>query len=78
MRIVALSDTHNKHDQIIVPAGDVFVHAGNITRDGSLIELNEFNQWLGRLPHKHRLTNYRRQSRSLLTATKRAGNHCIK
>src|SRR6187200_3451602 len=55
MRIVAISDTHSKHEQIVVPAGDVLVHAGDITLYGKLDELHAFNHWLGRLPHRHKI-----------------------
>lgn len=55
MRIVALSDTHNKYEQIEVPEGDILIHAGNVTRAGELEELIGFNQWLSKLPHKHKI-----------------------
>jgi Icc-related predicted phosphoesterase len=55
MRIVAISDTHSRHEQIVVPAGDVLVHAGDITLYGKMDELRAFNHWLGRLPHKHKI-----------------------
>jgi Icc-related predicted phosphoesterase len=55
MRIIAISDTHNRHEQIAVPSGDVLVHAGDFTLHGKLDEVRAFNKWLGRLPHKHKL-----------------------
>jgi hypothetical protein len=39
IRIVAVADTHLFHDELVVPAGDVFVHAGDLCRGGELEEL---------------------------------------
>jgi predicted phosphodiesterase len=55
MRIVAIADTHGLHRQLVVPAGDVLVHAGDVTRHGELDELHDFNAWLGEQPHPYKL-----------------------
>lgn len=57
IRIVAMSDTHalTKHLKFEVPDGDVFIHAGDFSACGKLTEIQEFNDWLGELPHKHKL-----------------------
>lgn len=55
MKIIALSDTHSLHDRIKVPNGDVLVHAGDFCNSGSWDDLVRFNDWLGTLPHKHKL-----------------------
>lgn len=55
MRIVLISDTHNKHDQIDLPDGDILIHAGDFTERGTLEEINTFNEYLGSLPYKHKL-----------------------
>ncbi|MBX7219371.1 MAG: metallophosphatase domain-containing protein [Blastocatellia bacterium] len=55
MRLVAISDTHSKHGQLEIPAGDVLIHAGDFTRIGSLDDIAEFNRWLGTLPHRHKI-----------------------
>lgn len=55
MRIVCLSDTHNYHDRISVPPGDLVVHAGDLTNSGTGEELREALDWLGRLPHAHKV-----------------------
>lgn len=49
MRIVVTSDTHSLHGQASLPSGDVLVHAGDMTRMGTLDELREFNRWAGTL-----------------------------
>jgi predicted phosphodiesterase len=55
VRIVCLSDTHNRHDALRVPDGDVLVHAGDATMHGSAEEIAAFDAWLGSLPHRHKL-----------------------
>lgn len=55
MRIVALSDTHFRHEQVVVPAGDVIVHAGDITRSGDPAEVVEFMRWFAGLQHRHKI-----------------------
>ncbi len=54
MRIVCLSDTHSLHEEVSVPDGDILVHAGDFTERGSLEDVDAFNAWLGRLPHRHK------------------------
>lgn len=55
MRIVAVADTHLYHDELDVPAGDVFVHAGDLCRAGDLDELAVAVRWLAALPHRHKI-----------------------
>lgn len=55
MRIVAVADTHLYHRDLVVPNGDVFVHAGDLCRSGSLDELHEAAAWIRRLPHRHKV-----------------------
>ncbi len=55
MRIVCLSDTHDLHDHVRVPDGDLLLHAGDATMRGSLAQIEAFDQWLGRLPHTHKV-----------------------
>ncbi len=55
MRIVAVADTHLFHDELVVPDGDVLVHAGDMCRGGDLDELREAAAWLARLPHRRKV-----------------------
>jgi Icc-related predicted phosphoesterase len=55
LKIIAISDTHGKHWSITIPPGDVLVHAGDITRRGSIDEVNNFNEYLGTLPHAYKI-----------------------
>jgi len=55
MQIVCISDTHGQHRNINVPAGDVLVHAGDITRVGVLHEIKDFLDWYSALPHRYKI-----------------------
>ena len=55
MRIVAVADTHLFHGELVVPDGDVFVHAGDLCRGGDLDELREAAAWITGLPHAHKV-----------------------
>jgi len=51
MRIVAISDTHQQHNQITVPDGDILVHAGDWTNQGTLSAMRQFLEWFSAQPH---------------------------
>ena len=53
--IVAISDTHGQHQALEVPPGDILVHAGDITNMGELEGVAVFNEWIGSLPHPHKI-----------------------
>jgi predicted phosphohydrolase len=55
MRIVCLSDTHNLHQRIRVPEGDLLLHAGDATMRGTAPEIAAFFAWLSTLPHAHKV-----------------------
>jgi Icc-related predicted phosphoesterase len=55
MRIVCMSDTHNRHGGLEVPPGELLIHAGDFTVMGDPGEVADFNGWLGRLPHPHKI-----------------------
>lgn len=55
MRVVAVADTHLFHDELTVPDGDVFVHAGDICRSGRARELEYAATWIRGLPHRHKI-----------------------
>lgn len=51
MRLVFISDTHNQHNKLHIPNGDILIHSGDATGNGSIQEFTEFNEWLGTLSH---------------------------
>jgi predicted phosphohydrolase len=55
LRVICLSDTHSRHDEIDVPPGDILIHAGDFTIAGAIEEIAAFNRWLGTLPHVHKV-----------------------
>lgn len=57
-RIVCISDTHLAHlppTSIVVPDGDILIHAGDATYNGTRDEIQQFAKWFGQLPHKHKV-----------------------
>ncbi len=55
MKLVCISDTHGDHRQVTLPDGDVLVHAGDITAHGTSRDLDDFLDWFGAQPHRHRI-----------------------
>jgi Icc-related predicted phosphoesterase len=56
LRIVLLSDMHELHREVDVPEGDILLCAGDWTMQSrSLRSIADFNQWLGELPHQHKI-----------------------
>ncbi|MHA1167382.1 MAG: metallophosphatase domain-containing protein [Candidatus Hodarchaeales archaeon] len=55
MKLIAIADTHGLHRSLEIPDGDVLIHAGDLTRHGTLDDVREFNDFLGTLPHSHKI-----------------------
>ena len=56
MRIVHISDTHNRHRQLTkLPEGDVIVHSGDFTMAGTEAEALDFMEWFCDLPYRHKV-----------------------
>jgi len=53
VRIVCISDTHN--EQPHVPNGEILIHAGDLTVNGTFKELQSQLDWLNSLPHQHKV-----------------------
>jgi len=51
VRVVCLSDTHCRLDDVKVPNGDVLLHCGDFTRKGTLGEVKSFAKSMQKLPH---------------------------
>ncbi|RMX74721.1 hypothetical protein D0869_12313 [Hortaea werneckii] len=64
IRIVCISDTHNKApgEGYTLPQGDILIHAGDLTNQGSLSEIQKAISWLS-------------QQTSFQTKIVVAGNH---
>ncbi len=57
MRIVCISDTHLAHQEgdLGIPDGDLLIHAGDGTFEGTLAEVADFLKWLAGLRHPHKV-----------------------
>lgn len=51
MRFVCISDTHGHHRRIVLPKGDVLIHAGDFTEQSNVAEVSDFLEWFGAQPH---------------------------
>lgn len=56
LKIVALSDTHNNHNDVEVPAGDILIFAGDLMTCGRKFnEIKSFAEWFMNQPHKYKI-----------------------
>jgi Icc-related predicted phosphoesterase len=55
MKIVAISDSHGQHREIILPEADMIIHAGDVSSVGRKTEVEDFLDWFSKLPYKHRV-----------------------
>jgi len=56
VRVVVFGDTHEHHRDVAVPAGDLLIHVGDITRNSfSPRAVQDFDAWLRQLPHRHKI-----------------------
>ncbi|XP_022111965.1 metallophosphoesterase MPPED2-like isoform X1 [Acanthaster planci] len=57
VRFVCISDTHNQAARLLptIPDGDILIHAGDFTNIGRPREIKRFNEFLGQLPHRHKV-----------------------
>lgn len=56
MKFVCISDTHSLHEKMPeIPEGDILIHSGDCTGNGSLPSLDTFTKWFGDQPHKHKI-----------------------
>ncbi|QYA24380.1 metallophosphoesterase [Gramella sp. MT6] len=55
MRLICLADTHNRHNEIPIPKGDILIHAGDCTDGGTRNESESFLKWFSSQPHKYKI-----------------------
>ena len=54
-RIVVISDTHNRHNDVKLPEGDILVHCGDATGRGKPREVDEFLRWFDEQPFMYKI-----------------------
>jgi len=55
LKVCVISDTHTRHRELSVPEGDVLIHCGDFSNDGSHDEVSDFILWFESQPHPHKL-----------------------
>ena len=55
IKIVCISDTHGKHDEITIPPCDILIHSGDATGRGWFKEVRNFAVWFEQQPAKHKI-----------------------
>lgn len=56
MKILQISDTHNRHRQLTrLPKADVIIHCGDFTEYGTENEVLDFLNWFIELPYRHKI-----------------------
>jgi len=55
LTLVAMADTHTFHDDLDIPDGDVLIHAGDLSRSGSLEQLETARDFLMAQPHRYKI-----------------------
>jgi Icc-related predicted phosphoesterase len=55
MKIVFISDTHGKHDELQLPKGDLLIHAGDVSPRGTLPQMQAFLDWFEKQPFKYKV-----------------------
>ena len=54
-KLIFISDTHNQHNKIEIPEGDIIIHCGDVSGRGDRREVESFLDWFSALPHKHKI-----------------------
>lgn len=55
MKLVIISDSHNLHDELDLPVGDVLIHCGDYSYSGQDNEVISFLTWMQEQTKKYRL-----------------------
>ena len=55
LRIVAISDTHEQHEQMRLPEGDLLICAGDISFNGRPQAIAGFSRWFAAQPHRFKI-----------------------
>jgi Icc-related predicted phosphoesterase len=54
-RIVVISDTHGRHNELMIPDGDILVHCGDFCTHGQYLDATRFLHWFQTHPHQQKI-----------------------
>ena len=54
-RLVLISDTHNQHEQLTIPLGDILIHSGDFSGTGTFKQTSTFFSWFAAQPHRYKI-----------------------
>ncbi len=55
MNAMFISDTCGQHNDVLLPRGDMIIHAGDLTKNGTVAEVRDFLQWFAHLNYKYKI-----------------------
>jgi Icc-related predicted phosphoesterase len=55
LKFTTISDTHGKHHSLALPAGDVLIHAGDVSSRGKESEIVYFLEWFAKQDYEHKI-----------------------
>ena len=55
MKLTFISDTHSKHSNLSCGSGDILIHCGDFTVDGSLRAAENFAEYIAKQDFKHKV-----------------------
>lgn len=55
MKLTLISDTHSKHNALSLPSGDVLIHCGDMSRNGSLGDVRDFARFMNLQDFEHKI-----------------------
>lgn len=70
MKIVCISDLHEQWENVKIPECDILINAGDMTYQGNINKLKEFNEWMGKQPAKYKISIAGNHDETLDTTSK--------
>ena len=56
LRLCLISDTHGKHDELIIPSGvDVLIHSGDVSNFGTKPQIKDFLDWFSNQDARYKI-----------------------
>lgn len=55
MKLTFISDTHGQHESLELEGGDILVHAGDLSKQGTEWEIKKFLEWYSKQPYQYKI-----------------------